>query len=299
MSNHFPEHEVLELDKDEVHFCADELARTTNDSDLVFLHSGGNLGDRGRLSEIARRLVIQSLPTQRIVSLPQTIYFSDTEVGRQEREITRRIYNQHPHLLIAGRDLRSAEIAGELFPNAKTLALPDFVLSLNPQEWVTCQDSSTDAREATLCCLRMDDESALGDSGRQQVLDLVDGPTEHFDTTISSHIEVDGRVEKLHNTLRHFMRFRSVVTDRYHGLIFAVLCRLPTVALPTVDHKLTSAFEWFNEIPYVRFAESLDQVPTLLEEVRSVDLPSVHFDWNEKHFTPFAKQVTNWFEEHK
>ena len=239
-------------------------------------------------------MVIQSLPQNKIVSLPQTIFFSDTDKGRHERSRTVSIYGKHPNLMITGRDQESANLASELFPHARTAAYPDFVLSLEDERWSSGQFAYKTKDDSTLCCLRVDDESALGQAGRQKVLELVGGKAEHYDTTFSHRIEVDSRVEQLRKTLLHFSKFGSVVTDRYHGLIFAVLSRVPTVALSTVDHKLTSAFEWFEEIPYVRFAESVDQVPALLEEVRSIDTQAVNNGWNQKYFDPLASEVKTW-----
>ncbi len=85
-------------------------------------------------------------------------------------------------------------------------------------------------------------------------------------------------------TLSHFASHDSVVTDRYHGLIFSVICGKPAVVLPTVDHKLTSAIEWFRDIRNVRFCEDVKSIPRLLDEVRAAtdviypDFNAVYFD---------------------
>ena len=130
LKKHYPGIPVLEMDKDRSRYYLPALRWLFNPEDRLFLHSGGNLGDRGLWSENIRRLIIKTFPNNKIVSLPQTIYFSDTPRGKKERLISQRIYNSHSNLTIIGRDKESGKLAQELFPEALTFSMPDFVLSL-------------------------------------------------------------------------------------------------------------------------------------------------------------------------
>lgn len=58
LAKHYANWPVLEVDKDEVLQCRDVLKRIVNPDNLMFLHSGGNLGDRGIWSETGRRQLI-------------------------------------------------------------------------------------------------------------------------------------------------------------------------------------------------------------------------------------------------
>ena len=130
LKKNFPRLPIIEMDKDQARYYLPALRWLIQPDDIVFLHSGGNLGDRGIWSESIRRLLISTFTRNQIVSLPQTIYFSDTSNGNKEREKTRRIYATHPNLTIIARDPQSGELATELFPKAQTFCMPDFVLSL-------------------------------------------------------------------------------------------------------------------------------------------------------------------------
>jgi pyruvyl transferase EpsI len=277
MAKHYPDRPVIEVDKRDTVRAMPALRWLVGPEDLVFIHSGGNLGDRGLWSETGRRRVIAEFRDVPVVSLPQTIFFSDTEVGRRERRTTESVYGRHPRLTVIGRDPRSAELAERLFPTARTLAMPDFVLSLPP---VT---EGGLASEATLLCLRRDRESALSPDRRDALAKAVGPEVTRYDTTLSEPIPVGARAEVLKETLRLFRDHRAVVTDRYHGLIFGILTGRPTVALPTVDHKLTSAMHWFQDVRFVRLARSVEDVPALLREVEGVKDRSVP-DWNTEYF---------------
>ena len=272
----------LEVDKDECTVCFDLLQEAVSPADLVVLHSGGNLGDRGIWSENARRLLIETFPENRIVSLPQTIFFSDTPTGRTEREKTRKIYARHKQLTIIGRDLQSQELANELFPDAEVLAAPDFVLSLDGRF-----PAYTGDREGVLFLLRRDDESCFSGEERSKLPELVGDATSLWDTTLDTSITKGDRRRHVEETVRRLQAAQVVVTDRFHSLIFSVLAQTPCVVLPTVDHKLTSAFDWFADVPFVFFSEDKSAVSALVERARKVEARRA-VDWNSRHFDPLA-----------
>jgi pyruvyl transferase EpsI len=285
LSKHFVGIPVVELDKDQSTDLMPVLRWFISPDDIIFLHSGGNLGDRGLWSENARRAIIRNFHATRVVSLPQTIFFADTERGAEERRRSTRIYAGHPDLTIIGRDPESGGIAARLFPRATTFSLPDFVLSLPPRRTAPRGPSPS-----ILLCLRADNESLLDESQRRDLAALLPYRTTRFDTTLPRPLELRRRKEELANALSVFAAHDAVVTDRYHGLIFGVLCGKPTVVLQTVDHKLASAMAWFREMPQITMASSVTDIPRALECVMAVDQP-VTIDWNAAYFDPLPERL--------
>ena len=285
LEKHYPQLPIIEVDKSQTRYLMPALKWLIGSEDLIFLHSGGNLGDRGMWSEKNRRLVIQSFPKNKIISLPQTIHFSETEIGRREKKNTRKIYATHPNLTVIGRDPKSGEIAKELFSKAKTYCMPDFVLSLPPKNPGIKNDPPK-----VLLCLRLDSESALSQEQRQQIADSIPLKTVGYDTTLDKPIFIKERAAILQGTLNLFLDADVIVTDRYHGLIFTVLCQKPCVVLRTVDHKLTSAIHWFKDIPSIMFAQNIDQVPELVEQCLKITQIK-NIDWNEMYFDKLADLI--------
>ena len=278
ISEHFPGLPLLELDMKQVSRLLPAVKWLAGEDDLVFLHSGGNMGDLYEKQELWRRALIGALPHVRIVSLPQTISFSDTPVGRAERETSQRIYNAHPRLTVMARDPYSAELAEQLFPNARTLCVPDFSLSLDPPV-----REERKGRPRGMLCLRTDRESALTSKQREELRAALRYDWCTYDTVIDEHIDRTNRESVVAEALKRFSAVDIVVTDRFHGVIFATLCRRPCVALPTIDHKLTAGSSWFDDVPCFAMAGSVREVPELVEkclraEVR--DTPS----WSADNF---------------
>lgn len=280
-ASHHPGIPVVEVDKDEITQFGPALRRLVRRGDVIVLHSGGNLGDRGMWSERGRRFMISSFHDNKVVSLPQTIFFSDTEKGRSERAITEQVYAGHPDLTVYGRDEVSGALAEQLFPSARTGVAPDFVLSLPADPGRPSTGS-----ENLLLCLRLDDESALTEQERTALAGS-DWNTTVFDTTLSDPIDKASRERIVNETRDLFRRNDVVITDRYHGLIFAVLSARPCIVLRTVDHKLTSAMGWFEKVEFVQFADSPSDALAMLETMRTCD----NFDrpdWDTLYFDELA-----------
>ncbi|MBX2997542.1 MAG: polysaccharide pyruvyl transferase family protein [Caldilineaceae bacterium] len=281
---HFPSFPVLEVDKLDVLTCIEILKKFVTPQDLILIHSGGNLGDRGITSEKGRRLLIESFPDNLIISLPQTIHFSQTTHGQSELASSTQVYNAHSHLTVLARDSISGEFARQYFPQSHVDVYPDFVLSLPGEQGELPVKRIV---QKVLLCLRNDSESNLSIDDHRRIVNSLPYETTLFDTTFRQPIQRGERERKLQETLELFRSHDAVVTDRFHGLIFAVLMGLPTVVLKTVDHKLTSGLDWFEEITFVTYAESLDEIEQKIQE--SLSASSCYMpDWNHLYFDPLA-----------
>ena len=279
LDKHFPDRPRLELNQEQVIHFLPALRLLIAPGDIIFLHSGGNLGDRYMSTESARRKLIQAFPETRIVSLPQTVYFTETEHGAMQYAQTRDIYQAHPRLTILCRDLYSAHLSESLLPNITTFCIPDFVLSLQPRT------HHRDKNAPILFCLRNDNdiESVFSSADKTQLLAQFTDRAKLIDIRREDRVSPQERLAFVETTLSEFEKSSVVVTDRFHGLIFAVLCQRPCVALPSIGHKMSFGVRWFHELPWVRWAEGLEEVPTLVKSLldeRDTPIPN----WNKNYF---------------
>jgi pyruvyl transferase EpsI len=275
---HFSAFPVIELDKWQSQYYLPALKWLTQPDDIVVLQSGGNMGERGMWTERIRRLWISEFFNNQIVSLPQSIQFSDTPYGIEERETTRQIYAMHPNLTVIARDPMSETIAKELFPNAIIFGMPDFVLALPSKPLKPLNNPPH-----VLLCLRHDNQSILSLEKHKQLVENLPYSSTLFDTEVEEPIALSEQEAVVEKTLQQFYNSDVVVTDRFHGLIFSIVCRKPCVVLPTVDHKLTYGINWFKDLPFVRLAQTLEEIPLLVEQClasESRDVP----DWHAEYF---------------
>ncbi|HUK20981.1 MAG TPA: polysaccharide pyruvyl transferase family protein [Gemmatimonadales bacterium] len=274
---HFPDVPIVEATRSETARFLDAFEAIMTPDDVIFLQSGGNVNDFAVFSESVRRSVITRFPDHRIIVLPQTIAFRDTDQGRYQEAVTKAIYATHPNLTLCARDTVSEQKARMLFPRALIHLLPDFVMSL------PAANTPAPGGSGTLVCVRHDGERLLNEPQTEALMRSLPRPT-RSDTWIP-RIRLAQRSRYLREMLEQFRRYDAVVTDRFHGMIFSALARVPCVAIPANTHKIASAMAWFRDTPFIRFTADLGAVTAELERAKADTVRRVP-DWGAKYFDP-------------
>lgn len=263
--------ELIEVPAGGFPVCGPAAKGEIKPSDLILITGGGFLGSIWMHSERQTREVVASYPENRIIVLPQTLYWEKLPEYEAEEEKSREVYTAHPRLTLCARDEESARLMQETYPGCHVELLPDMVLSCN---W-----EFPDAAErcGILLCLRSDQESVLTEAVQRGIFCWAEetGREVRFTDTVLNRWPVPQweRGALLNAKLREFREAEVVVTDRLHGLLFSVITGTPCVALSNRTHKLRETFRWVRDIPNVRFAPSAEQVGTLAAEV--LDIPAV------------------------
>ena len=225
---------------------------------LVFLHSGYRMSDVWPTSDELHRQVVETFNDRRVVSFPQTIYYTSEAAGEQ----TRIAFNNHPDNVLMCRDAVSYEIAKGMFPKCRLLLVPDMVTSMIGQYHFN------EKRSGILVCKRNDRESSCsGDAFMRIVAELsrIDAvtisDTYAKDSWKAMHKDLKGYLE---NVWREFAKYRLVVTDRYHGTIFSLIAETPVLVFPSTDHKVRTGVDWFPESfsDYIKFVPQPSYLPS-------------------------------------
>jgi len=235
-------------------------------SDLILITGGGFMGSLWFSAEFQAREVVKTYINNPIVILPQTLFWEDSEYWREERKKTQRIYAAHPNLTFCARDRETQRLVRELYPNCRVLLVPDMVLSCGWDGWF---DDSLQ-RCGALICLHEDKESIISDVHKMQLCNLGKKLCETVivsNTDSKEPVSIEERAALLRAKLNEFRGAKLIITDRLHGLIFAVVTGTPCVALDNCNHKLRETFIWVRHLPYLRFAGSVDNVEAMAKQV--------------------------------
>ena len=234
---------------------------------LVFLHSGYRMSDVWPTSDELHRQVVESFNDRRVVSFPQTIYYTSEAAGEQ----TRIAFNNHPDNVLMCRDAVSYEIAKGMFPKCRLLLVPDMVTSMIGRYHFN------EKRSGILVCKRSDRESSCsGDAFMRIVAELsrIDAvtlsDTNAKDSWKTMHKDLKGYLE---NVWREFAKYRLVVTDRYHGTIFSLIAETPVLVFPSTDHKVRTGVDWFPDsfAEYVKFVDDMTKIPEEAKKMMAVE----------------------------
>ena len=120
LKEHFKGMPVVEIQKTAGFPLLVLLRILTRKGSLVFLSAGGDMGDMIGWpdAERRRRKIITLFRSYSVISLPQSIAYSDTPRGREEQRLSSLAYSRHKRLTVLLRDEKSVKTAKELFPSA-------------------------------------------------------------------------------------------------------------------------------------------------------------------------------------
>lgn len=244
----------------------DRAASRITSQTILVMHGGGNFGDLYPVHQVFREEIVRRFPDNRIVVLPQSVYFSSST----ELERSARLFKQHRDLILCVRDHESlAQTQGRF--TQQTLLVPDMAHQL----WGDSEPAG-DLSGRTLTLLRTDIET----SAYQLLAHMGPQTRDWLDFNPRWSCRVFGRILWLHNlegrvgrdlgarrlwyaycAMLHghmesrFRDYAEVVTSRLHGMIFALLLGKRVRYLDNLYGKLSGyARTWFDEsvpaVPY-------------------------------------------------
>lgn len=288
LADKFGGYEVIEFERDEIYRYGLALKKVLNKDDIIVLHGGGNMGTLYIKEEEPRRLIIDNFRNNKIISMTQTITFSDDDEGDKEKEKTIKSYNNNPNLTLLAREDKSYEIMSELFKNNSVIKVPDIVLYLEDLFEVNKD------RSYIMTCLRKDKESVFKEKTDEFLSELKKCYEDviESDTVIKDLVTIDTREQELFKIWNDFRNAKVIITDRLHGMIFATITKTPCIVLRSLDHKVIESYKWLKDLNYIRFTDELDidHIKILIEELSVLkDLDKTSF--KEKYFNELADKI--------
>jgi len=288
-----PEYEIIFFPCSDIYTDMKSLKSICTPDDLITIVGGGNMGDLYVSLESARRFVIKQFLHNRIVSFPQTIDFSNTPRGRSELKKSSRVYTHHGNLYLFAREQISFEMMKNYFPDIPVYMVPDIVLYLDKSQPVQ-------QRQGILVCLRDDLELAFPQELRNTLTRRLKSLFAEVNVTDTLHpdnsrLPITEREKQLEHLLSLFRRSEVVITDRLHGLIFAVITGTPCVVLQSKNYKIKAIYEtWLSTYNFIKFQNDYD-IEQLLHAVEYLlnqkELSRIQPPNMRKYFEPLRKAV--------
>lgn len=289
IKDNLSEYEYIKVLDDETEQKIEELKKILTTEDIILLQGGGNLGDEYVLLEERRRMIIEAFPNNKIILMPQTIYFNNTEYGKSELEKTKKVYNSHKNLTLTARENISLETMKKEFYNANVIFTPDIVMYLN----------KTEERERTgvLLTLRSDLEKVLTQEQTEKMQNIV---AKYFDDVkeTDTHlgdipIPCSVRKEVFENKIEEFRNAELVITDRLHGMIFAAITSTPCIAIGNYNHKIKSSFEWLKSQKYIKFLDNINSLDEAIVELKEYKNCSYNNEFALKEYKKMIDIINN------
>ena len=253
LKEHYPDYEIVDVPISRTLSSLKALQKVCSQEDIITIVGGGNMSDLYFDIELLRQMVVKAFNNNRVISFPQTMFFSDTHSGRYLKWRARRIYTRHKRLTIAAREQQSFELMQGIKLNP--IMVPDIVMTLDKRLQAT-------QRKGITWCLRQDAESSLSKEFKDELIhDLQkDYQITLYDTHIGrGKLTLAEREEELNKIWQQFRSSEWVITDRLHGMIFAFITGTPCLVFPNNNHKIEGCYEWIKDCGYIHFVHGYDR----------------------------------------
>lgn len=265
------------------------LKDVISSKDIIALQAGGNIGTLYSGIHNMQESVMQVFTDRKMIIFPQTLYYSPDAEGKKALEKTRKLYGSFENLKVFVRDPASEHFVRENLPNTDAALMPDMVLMNRPQ--VTHKK-----REGALICLRGDSEATLPIVARDRLLTQVEKrftKIRQTDTHVYYAPKNDADVQKLLNqSWTQMAESELVITDRLHGMIFALLTGTPCITILSKSPKVEGVYnEWLKDNKMIKIIHSVDEFSQAVEEVLTHHDEPLNLKKAETGFDEMAREI--------
>lgn len=247
----------------------------------ILMQGGGYLGTIWFDAEEDLRDILQKTPKSRIILLPNTIFYEETDWGREELRKSIEVYSKHRLLTIYAREKASYDLMKPIYGDVRLM--PDMVMSLQPQ--ISHQD-----RHGCLLCLRGDQEKTRTDEQeavlRCQVQEIFGNAVADTDMVIPHRVPVEDRSHVIHAKLEEFSRAKLVVTDRLHGMVFCAITGTPCIVVDSKSPKVRGCYEWIRHLEYIRFADDVSEIASVYAQI-----PDKQYVYDNSGLLPYYEEL--------
>lgn len=292
-----PDINICELTGAEISRSGNRLIKAVNKNKnkVIYLHGGGYMGSIWAHEEIRLRQLLRAFSDHRIIMLPQTVTFDmNSEEGIKFFEESKVAYSSHKNLTVFVREQMSFEFMKENMPDVDTRLVPDIVLSYKPE-------IQAFERNGALLCMRSDIEKSLTDEDTSKMLDVVkakypENEIRFTDTVISHNVQIPERLCEVQKKLEEFAHARLIITDRLHGMVFALLSKTPCVAMGNINGKVKAVYQWFTDCPYIKYINSMSDLTSAIDELEKLSDTDMEYTFDINKFAPLKKELEKEFE---
>jgi len=238
----------------------------------VICHGGGNFGDIWTEYQKWREAIFEKYANNRVVVLPQTVYFGSAEIARASIGKIGKHRNYH----IYGRDQKSVDTLRSA-GLSEVSVMPDMAHALwgvlptppNPQEHRAFLLMRTDVESTSLpeeykreCASLKPYDWLTIISPLARVLGRLTGGIIRREARVHLDIQKDWqwypvRDMAIRSSLDFFSNYSTIYTNRLHGMILGVLLRKQVIAFDNSYGKLSGYYgTWLSECNEIKLVRS-------------------------------------------
>lgn len=269
----------------------DEIKQYITERDIIMVTGGGFLGSLWSEENTAFLNIVEDFQDNPILVFPQTVYFHQDEEGKHLVMKMRQVLKGHRKIFFCARDKATYNIMLEnnLIEKEKIALLPDMVTFLDEVQ----KNYQIEIQPKVLFCLRNDPEKISHGNILDQITKKITEnhlEIEYSDTVKEAKLYEKEMVKKISAKWSLFAKYRLIVTDRLHGMLFATILGRPCIVLDNCSGKVEGTYQWLSYLDYVKFVREGDNVSNKIDYLLKKQIPCLY---ENGLLLPFFKQLVN------
>lgn len=280
--------QIIEIPGEYYNLCLNKIKRVVKTNDIIVITGGGFIGSLWLNEENMVRNVIKAFPNNKIIIMPQTVFFENTEKGAKELQISKEIYEGHKDLWLFVREENSFEYCKKNFEKIKHLFLvPDIVTYLD-------YELPKEQRSGILLCLREDKERVVSKENKLQLvkeLEKLNFLIKETTTVLKRRVSLLERQKVFEEKLLEFKTSKLVITDRLHGMLFAAITATPCIAMNNSSGKVKGVYNWLKELPYIEFVEENENMLEIANRLLALEENQYNVEQYRNEFKKVIKRL--------
>ncbi len=278
LSDNLTDFSVIEITGNDIKNAIRYIKKVVTSDDLLIITGGGLMGDVWMEEENNVLAVIEGFPQNQIIILPETIFFSD-----ENEEMNRLISSvkKCKDISVCCREKNSYGFSlNHLTEN--TYCVPDMAFYLD--EYVD-KTLVVERKNNIGLCFRSDAEKL---KKCESIADFIssqygsDYCIEEFSTIYQNHISPEERNSIVMDFLKNIQKYRLVVTDRLHAMVFCYITNTPCIAIDNKTHKVSGVFELIKDCNYIKlYNNDIDDLLKQLLSIEEINKPDINKQFEE------------------
>ncbi len=269
LGRYFSEYELFEILMPLYHTEKRKIKQYVVPEDIIVVSGGGWMGNLWPENEKVIREIVAGYPKNKIVILPQTIYYTKDIRGKAEFGATKEIFEKHKDLRIFMREENSyLFIKEKLLLKGKSFVelAPDMVLY---GERIMPKGIKHNKNKIINVCFRDDCEAAQHHT-KYFIRKLKEKFVVNTVTTVlKAPVALCQRENALHCSWREFRDADLTITDRLHAMLFSVINGTPCIVMDNRTGKVFGVAKWLESTGMVKQAVTVNQAARYVIECLS------------------------------
>lgn len=233
--------------------------------------------------------VLEDYSENKIIVLPQTIYFYD-EVDSPLLRKKLENYTKHKSLYLTARDKKTFEFYERYFEKSKIGLFPDMALYLD-------EEIKENSNNEVLICIRDDKERVISKDDEMYILSVLKakGLRAFYGSTLTDgihngDIKLCDRGSAIKSKLVEFSKARFIITDRLHGMILATIAGTPCIVFDNLSKKVSGVYElWLKDLETILFCYNKDEIENLINKITKIE----HFKYSAEYLNEEKEKFVN------